>query len=413
MTNWLYVPEFSGGALQCHRLSLKLAKMGFDVEVLAGTDNYDLVGPGEVDGIPVTRVLRDKSSRASHIKYGWEIFHYIIKNKNRYDVIHSHGFHATVNLAARLTGIPLVQKITNLHVDDPLAVRRRRFGHFIMRVYQMARVVITTSGLLEEITQQTLPITKYTRIRNGVDTNLFRPLLTEQKLALRKKFNISPEKIVLISVGSLTPNKGLDTLLDAIKVLNKDILNKIELWVVGPQNCKKSIGLFDPRVEKYVQKIYKKVTDYKLKKVIRFWGNQERIYEFLQAADVYVHPSKQEGQPNALLEAMSCALPTVAHTIPGITDEIIQTGRFGYLVDCNDSPMFAAALRVLIKNPSIRERLGENARLEIKQNYDLWYIAQKYSMLYYRLTHNDPKKFNNYQQLVQLTRDIGKNANKK
>ena len=96
MTNWYYVPEFSGAAMQCHRLSLELVKLGLTVDVLTGAANPSLLGEDCVDGIKVTRVLRDTSTPYKHARFGWDMFRYIIKNHKKYDLIHSHGFIAPV-----------------------------------------------------------------------------------------------------------------------------------------------------------------------------------------------------------------------------------------------------------------------------------------------------------------------------
>ncbi|NIA28698.1 MAG: glycosyltransferase, partial [Actinobacteria bacterium] len=78
--------------------------------------------------------------------------------------------------------------------------------------------------------------------------------------------------------------------------------------------------------------------------------------------------------------------PTVANIIPGITDEIIQTGKYGFLVNCEDTERFAAALKIMMRNPGLRERMGKNASLEILNNYNINDIAMKYLALYESLT---------------------------
>ena len=388
MTNWLYFPEFSGGALQCHRLSRKLMSLGAHVEVLAGTDRKELVGRTHVDGIPVQRVLRDKSTGKNRLLFGWNLFRYILKNHKKYDVLHAHGFHAPVSLAAWVTGLPLVQKITNLNLDDPVAVRRRRFGWGVAKIYSLAQVVVATSGLLEQACRQELDESQFRRIPNGVDTSLFCPVSTAERLRLRRKYGVDDDRIILLAVGSVSYRKGIDVLIQAVYQLKESVSEKFVLWVIGPQSYQKGFGQEDDRVRQFVEKVEKMVSFYGLEDVVFFKGTQSRIHEFMQAADIYVHPSRNEGQPNSILEAMASGLPTVANLIPGITDEIIQTGRFGYLVDCEDTTIFAAALKVLIKNPGLRQRLGRNARREIMNRYNLDDIAEIYLSLYQELTAN-------------------------
>lgn len=386
MTNWIYAPEFSGAALQSHRLALQLSRMGVNVEVLTGTDNADLVGQTQVDGIPVIRVLRDKSSMTHHAKYAWDVFEFIVKNRKKYDLLHSHGFQAPVNVAAKVTGLPLVQKITNLNVDDPITVSRKRLGNFFMNLYQSSRAVIATSKLLEDTCKIALGEGYSTfRIPNGVDTNLFAPISALEKSLLRRKLGIPEDRVVLLTVGMVSYVKGLDMLLKALYVLKKTARRDFLLLVVGPRESRLAFGRSDPRVKRFVTEIDEMINVLGLQDVVRFEGNRQNVHEYMKAADVYVHPSRQEGQPNALLEAMSSSLPCVANLIPGITDEITQNGKFGFIVDCEDKVEFAAALKIFLHNPNVRKRIANNARRQIVQKYDMKIIAETYYRLYQKI----------------------------
>jgi len=223
------------------------------------------------------------------------------------------------------------------------------------------------------------------RIPNGVDTDQFHPASFEEKLELRRKLGVRDDQFVLLTVGTVSYKKGMDTLIKAVHLLRKQLNEQIVLWIAGPETACAGFGENDPSVERFAHLVRKMVSNYGLEDAVIFQGEQSRIHEYMQAADIYVHPSKQEGQPNAVLEAMACGLPIVANLIPGITDEIIQTGKFGYLVNCEETDVFAAALRVLINNPALSKRLGNNAREEILQHYDIRLVAERYRDLYEHL----------------------------
>ncbi len=389
MTNWLYAPEFSGAALQCHRLSLQLAKLGARVEILAGTDDDHLVGRSEVDGIPVIRVLRNKSTLYHHLQFGWNLFRYILSHRAHYDLLHSHGFLAPVSLAAKVTGLPLVQKITNLQVDDPIAVRSRSLGGLQFRLYRQANTLIATSRLLENICRESLlDETQVARIPNGVDKDVFSPPTEGEKSRMRQKYNLPADRTIMLTVGTVSATKGMDMLIRAFYTLLQNLQSEPLLLVVGPHSCARGFCCNDPGTERFSRWVSALVEEYHLQQSVRFEGIQPQVHEYMKAADIYIHPSRREGQPNALLEAMSCGLPTVANLIPGITDEVLQSGKFGYLVDGEETGMFAAALRVLVNNPSLRARLGQNARAEILQRYDIAQIARQYMQLYRRLVYD-------------------------
>jgi len=411
MTNWNYAPEFSGAGLQCHRLSLELLKLGIKVEVLTGTKNKELVGSENIDGIKVTRVLRDKTTNLKHLHYSWEIFKFILKNRNRYDLIHSHGFIAPVNLAAKLTGLPLIQKITNLNVDDPITVRKRRFGSILISLFNISRVVVPTSEYLEKTCDsQKRKGQFYTRVPNGVNPNLFRPVSDAEKLNLRRKLGIPEDHVILLSVGSVNHNKGIDLMIKAIAELSSTVTQKFTLLIVGPNKLCRNFALGSSRVDYFSQNILKMIGDFGLNKNIKFKGVQSNVYEYMQAADIFIHPSRQEGQPNAIIEAMACGLPVVANLLPGITDELLQNGKYGYVVNCEDTIEFASGIRVLLNNENIRKRIAALARVEVLQSYNLWKIAEKYRSLYYRVvkheTVNDTKPLASNQSLLSILNNI-------
>jgi glycosyltransferase involved in cell wall biosynthesis len=88
---------------------------------------------------------------------------------------------------------------------------------------------------------------------------------------------------------------------------------------------------------------------------------------FYRAANIFVLPSRVEGTPNALLEAMSCGLPViVSDGAPGPL-ELIEDGVTGLVVPVNDAAALAAALRRLASDEQLRHRLGMAARARISE----------------------------------------------
>ncbi len=388
MTNWVYLPEFSGAALQSHRLAKELARLGVQVQVLAGTHEKGLSGVDNVDDILVHRVLRDRVTLPGQLNYWATLDRYVQKHARRFDLVHTHGFQPRISLAARREGLPIVQKITNQSVDDPVAVLNRQFGYWKFKIYNMADAVIPTSKVLENLCRATsLPQEKIVRIPNGVDTEQFRPATPEERTQLRQKLHAAKSKVMLLTVGTVNYTKGLDTLLKAIFELEDDIKQHIRLWVVGPMSNRDSAGKVQEGFEEYVDKVKRMIDELGLQSIVQFRGRQANVDEYMRAADIYIHPSRQEGQPNAILEAMATGLPVVANLLPGITDEILQAGRYGYLVNVEDKSQFAAALRVLVKNRLLRERLGEHARSHVEKYFSLKTIAQRYVSLYSSLIH--------------------------
>jgi len=389
MTNWLYMPEFSGAGLQSHRLAKALQKLGVQVHVLTGTTRADLTGADKVEDIPVYRVLQ-KGSKPRGIKYAKEISGFLLNHKKQFDLVHTHGFQPRVTLAAARMKLPIVQKITALTLDDPMSVRKRRLGALKSRLYAKAEVVVPTSAMLENVARNSfLPNYKIIRIPNGVETDVFYPLAGNQRALTREQLGLPNDKVIITTVGSITYRKGLDLMIEALRTMEESIRETMRLLVIGPEyGIENGTGLRRNQTM-YFMHLQKKITEYKLDNVVSFMGEQSNVNDYLAVSDIYLHAARSEGQPNAILEAMSSGLPIVANNLPGITDEIVQAGKFGYLADAHKPEHLAAALRVLIKNQGLRQHLGEQARQEILDHYDINMVAERYVSLYNSIIHRN------------------------
>ena len=388
MVNWLYPPEFSGAASQCRTLVNELTRHGVEVEVLAGTNLPTSVGTDFVDGIKVHRLLCDKSNRRRSGKYAFDMFSYIFKNRAKYNIIHSHGFIAQANLAARVTALPLVVKITNLNVDDPFYVSKRSMGRALLSLYRKTTAVVATSPLLFDISNRTLNKgVRVEHIPNGVDLNRFSPATTNERRSLRSKLGIGQDDIVLLFVGTICHTKGLDLLVEAMKHIVAYISRKVRLLVVGPDEYMRAFGDHDAKVAKFAKQLRQEVDNSDLRDVVRFEGRQDNVEEYYKAADIFVHPSRREGQPNAIIEAMASGLPVVANYIAGITTEMVVHGHTGFVVKCEDSQLLTHTILSLVDNDALRQQIGRNACKNAIARYDICDVALRYLSLYRGIVH--------------------------
>ena len=98
----------------------------------------------------------------------------------------------------------------------------------------------------------------------------------------------------------------------------------------------------------------------------------ELIRTYLTAADIFVFPSRQEGFPVAPMEAMACGLPVVSADASGMADILGDTeSAGGILVPRGHAAALAEALRRLIDDRGLRERLGANGRRRIEERFSL------------------------------------------
>ena len=111
----------------------------------------------------------------------------------------------------------------------------------------------------------------------------------------------------------------------------------------------------------------KKVEKLELDKVIHFWGHREDIADFYRAADLFILPSKQEGLPVVLMEAMASGLPVVASDIRGCRD-LIDSGENGLLIQ-TEPEQIMSVIQKLRTMMQMRKKFSARALEKIKQ-YD-------------------------------------------
>ena len=107
----------------------------------------------------------------------------------------------------------------------------------------------------------------------------------------------------------------------------------------------------------------------------------DQVTTLLSETDCFLLPSRFEGCPNALLEAMAAGCPCVAARIAGSVDRIVEEGRSGFLVPVADAEAFARRVVQLARDPAVRQKMGGEARRRIAQYYSADHTAEVYALV--------------------------------
>jgi glycosyltransferase involved in cell wall biosynthesis len=130
------------------------------------------------------------------------------------------------------------------------------------------------------------------------------------------------------------------------------------------------------------------VTELGIQDSVEFLGLRTDVVDLLQQSWGFVLPSRWEGMPNALLEAMACGLPCVATRVSG-SEDIISNGVNGLLVEPERPTEMALALRSIIEDTNLAQQLGQKGYATVVRDYQLTTIVEQCLELYRHLLIKD------------------------
>ena len=197
-----------------------------------------------------------------------------------------------------------------------------------------------------------IPVEKVRVCPNGIEIQPVEPGKQRfYRKEIRNKFGIPDDAVLIINVGRFSKEKGQMLLVRAFhRLVDNCSQDKLYCMLCGD-------GPTQTSVEEYVQ-------SHSLSNVI-FPGRIDAIHEYLSSADIFVMPSDFEGMPNAMMEAMACALPCVSTNRSGATD-IARDNREALFIDVGSVDQLYEKLLYLVEKPDERRRLGENAQKRLK-----------------------------------------------
>jgi glycosyltransferase involved in cell wall biosynthesis len=180
--------------------------------------------------------------------------------------------------------------------------------------------------------------------------------------------NNKSDKVTFGSISTLTTQKGLEILIDAVEMLNNKHPNRFSMVIVGDGSLR----------EKLTELSRKKHLD----GVITFAGwVRDANVNMLPDFDVFVQSSRWEAMSVVILEAMSAGKPIVATNV-GENHVVLENEETALVVPPSDPQLLADAMERVLDDEALRERLGANARQRFGDNYTVQKMADNYDDLY-------------------------------
>lgn len=237
--------------------------------------------------------------------------------------------------------------------------------------YPIEKIFAKYTDILITINKEDFELAKKFHLRNngnvyyvpgvGIDLNNYVSDINNRELK-RKEMGINDE-IVLISMGDLIKRKNYET---AIRALCKCNCNNLVYWIcgVGPQ-------------ESALKQLSSKLG---LSDRVKFLGFRNDVKELLNAADVFILTSFQEGLPRSTSEAMASGLPCLTSNIRGNTD-LIDNGNGGRLLDSKDINGFASVIDELAGDLELRKRM-KDCNLKRIKSFDTQTVIREIEKIY-------------------------------
>jgi len=287
------------------------------------------------------------------------------------DIVHSYLPAANVlgTFAARWAGVPRVvvskRSLADYKKGHPFLKRLESWGN------RLSDVVMVNSDAVRSEIERTERFCegKFRRIYNGVGP--VEAWAAEQVESFRAREGLPPRSRVAVCVSNFFEYKGHDDLVKAIArltgeypELNCVLIGRDAGSLEATRTLARELGLHER---------------------IRFPGARSDVIDFLRAADLFVHPSRQEGFSNAILEAMAAGLPVVACDVGG-NPEAVEDGVTGRLVPPRNPTALASAMEEVLADPRKGRSMGEAGRRRATERFSLDRMVREIGEMYESLT---------------------------
>lgn len=284
----------------------------------------------------------------------WKAWRWLRRNGDQFDIFHGlTSFETTIRPAtwAERFGLPAIVKPANQQTGlvpvsglrGMLRLPERRRQHLTT----LSGVVAISDAIHADLLSYGIPPERIFKIPNGVDTDRFKPTDPDEKARQRRSLDWGEDALVLLFVGEIAERKQPSWLIEALPGIKRAIPS-IHAAFVGPE---REPGL--------ISRLAARARALGVEQCVSFAGFTRDVGKFYAAADALCLPSRNEGMPNAVLEAMASGLPCLVTRISG-SEELIVEDRNGYFVG-GPGELAQKAIK-LFADRAARLRMGEEAR---------------------------------------------------
>jgi glycosyltransferase involved in cell wall biosynthesis len=325
------------------RLALAVQELGIPVTPIAATAGSLRLHPRHTP-----RALAEMSVAALQVRRA--------ARRHRAEVVHANSVRAGIELG--LARVPSAARV--VHVRDclpPGAVTSAT----LRLIARTATTVVTPSRYTADAVRRSAPRAPLEVVYPGLDLARFDPALIDRAAARARLALTDTGQVLLGVVAQLTPWKGQDTAIEALRLLREQGVDA-HLLLIGSAKFVARSTRFDNR--DYVERLRRLVTRAGLDDRVWWLGERDDVPELMRALDVLLLPSREEPMGRALIEAMALEVPVLAADAGG-PPELVRDGRDGHLLAPGDPAAWAQAVRRIVELPERGRELGRAGRQRV------------------------------------------------
>lgn len=358
-----YPPIGGGGANACMKLSEEYVKQGHEVTIVTAWFQ-GLEKEIKSPGYHIIRVP-SKRQKKEHCSFG-EMFDYLMKawrvcdrleRENQFDICQVFFAIPSGPIGLYLKWRYKLPYIIRFGGGDIPGFQERfqavykLIGPFEKIIWKNADALVANSSGLKKMAENFYAKKQILIIPNGADVQAINTQTKDKRL---------DESYRILFVSRLIERKGLQYLIPQLKEIERECKKKVVLTVVGDGP--------------YRQELEKIAKEHRVEHLVEFVGQKEKkeLPEYYENAEVFVLPSKKEGMPNVVLEAMSFGLPIVMTPCEG-SEELIRDN--GYAIEVGE---FSDYLIELSYDKEKRVQMGNLSKKMVENVFNWKSVAEEY-----------------------------------
>jgi glycosyltransferase involved in cell wall biosynthesis len=315
-------------------------------------------------GIPFTAVDMPKMLRTKYLRYLQLIY-----EAEKFDIVHTHGGVAGFygrTLKKHNPELKCVHTIHGIHYIHSSSFFKKNLSKTIEQYlvqYTDKTICVSETDMILASKYKIADLNKTVVIPNGIDITKFSNL--KKDTALMSSLGLNENNFIVGNVSRFDVQKNQKLIIQSAYFLTKKYPQMRFVFVGG--------GELIERMKQHVREC--NLEDYAI-----FTGEQSNITDYYSIFDIFVFPTRWEGMPYVLIEAMAARLPIICSSLPNLL-EVIKPNYSALTIKPDDMDDLFQKISVLYNNSALRETLAQNAMIESTQ-YDESELIPKVAEVY-------------------------------